>query len=180
VPAIDIRSPTDSLGQINLLVFPHRPRLEGDVAMKPSAKAPRVRAVVPRTAIAGAPAMRRSPPARAALRGSPSARAFALISNVIDTSASDGPALRLISPSATRGSPESRFGHRSTIHYGNTAGGFAGVGSALRVDAGWRKTGPVRQGSGHGERQAGSLDRLTWLFVAMGRLLLALGAPKLM
>jgi hypothetical protein len=24
------------------------------------------------------------------------------------------------------------------------------------------------QGSGHGERQAGSLDRLTWLFVAMG------------
>jgi alkyldihydroxyacetonephosphate synthase len=38
----------------------------------------------------------------------------------------------------------------------------------------------ARQGSGHGARQAGSLDRLTWLFVAMGRLLLALGAPKLM
>jgi hypothetical protein len=36
------------------------------------------------------------------------------------------------------------------------------------------------QGSGHCARQAGSLDRLTWLFVAMGRLLLALGASKLM
>jgi len=36
------------------------------------------------------------------------------------------------------------------------------------------------QGSGHGARQVGSLDRLTWLFVALGRLLLALGAQKLM
>jgi len=36
------------------------------------------------------------------------------------------------------------------------------------------------QGSGHGARLAGSLDRLTWLFAAMGRLFLALGAPKLM
>jgi hypothetical protein len=43
-----------------------------------------------------------------------------------------------------------------------------------------RDVGPGDQGSGHGARQAGSLDRLTWLFVAMGRLLLALGAPKLM
>src|SRR5664280_2866573 len=38
----------------------------------------------------------------------------------------------------------------------------------------------AHQGSGHGARLAGSLDRLTWLFAAMGRLFLALGAPKLM
>jgi len=42
------------------------------------------------------------------------------------------------------------------------------------------RIGAKPQGSGHGARQAGSLDRLTWLFVAMGRLLLALGAPTLM
>jgi hypothetical protein len=34
-----------------------------------------------------------------------------------------------------------------------------------------------RQGSGHGVRQAGCLDRLTWLFVSMGVLLLALDGP---
>jgi hypothetical protein len=52
----------------------------------------------------------------------------------------------------------------------------------LRYFVGYRsaRVGDRDQGSGHGARQADSLDRLTWLFVAMGRLLLALGAPKLM
>ena len=36
------------------------------------------------------------------------------------------------------------------------------------------------QDSGHDARQASSLDRLTWLFVTVGTLLLALDASKLM
>ena len=36
------------------------------------------------------------------------------------------------------------------------------------------------QGSGHGVRQAGCLDRLTWLFVSLGTLLFALDGPSSM
>ena len=38
----------------------------------------------------------------------------------------------------------------------------------------------AHQGSGHGVRQAGCLDRLTWLFVSLGTLLLALDGPSSM
>jgi hypothetical protein len=41
---------------------------------------------------------------------------------------------------------------------------------------------PIRdaQGSGHGVRQAGCLDRLTWLFVSLGTMLFALEGPSSM
>jgi len=47
----------------------------------------------------------------------------------------------------------------------------------------WRNkdAAPVNpQGSGHGVRQAGCLDRLTWLFVSLGTLLFALDGPSSM
>jgi len=39
---------------------------------------------------------------------------------------------------------------------------------------------PRHQGSGHGVRQAGCLDRLTWLFVSLGTLPFALDGPSSM
>jgi len=67
--------------------------------------------------------------------------------------------------------------HRFISFSGTSAEAEKAFATDLQV---FKKDGQVVQGSGHGARQAGSLDRLTWLFVAMGGLLLALGAPKLM